>query len=116
MIQTPLVICKQDSDCMHDAVLRASGFNIYFFLSLGWRKSKSKKIKYNMQCENIVDGKLCKTKLLSTEKFCPECGCNVKQDSVKRQLCGKCQALVVEGQKFCSNCSWKIDQDIFKGK
>jgi RNA polymerase subunit RPABC4/transcription elongation factor Spt4 len=53
--------------------------------------------------------------LLSTEKFCPECGCEVKQDSVKTQPCRECHVLVVEGQKFCSNCKWKIDPAIFKG-
>jgi hypothetical protein len=37
-----------------------------------------------MQCENIVDGKPCKANL-STEKFCPECGCDMKLDSVKTQ-------------------------------
>ena len=68
-----------------------------------------------MQCENIVDGKPCKTNLLSTDNFCPECGCDVKLDSVKTQLCRKCQVLVVEGQKFCKNCKWKIDPAIFKG-
>ena len=68
-----------------------------------------------MQCKNIVDGKSCKTELLSTEKFCPECGCEVKQDSVKTQPCRECHVLVVEGQKFCSNCKWKIDPAIFKG-
>jgi predicted amidophosphoribosyltransferase len=47
-----------------------------------------------MQCENIVDGKPCNTNLLTTENFCPECGCDVKLDSVKTQPCRKCQFLV----------------------
>jgi hypothetical protein len=51
---------------------------------------------------------------LPTEKFCPECGCDVKLDSVKTQPCRECQVLVV-GHTFCSNCSWKIDPAIFKG-
>ena len=67
-----------------------------------------------MQCENIVDGKPCKTNL-STKKICPECGCDMKLDSVKTQPCREYQVLVVEGHKCCSNCSWKIDPAIFKG-